>query len=499
MVKHIKELSIFAASPADVEDEREAIVRVVEDLNVGVAKAAGFRLNLIRWETHTRPALGSDPQAIINQQVEPPDLVVAFFWKRLGTPTPRSKSGTAEEIETAINRWTANHDAVEVMVYFSRKPFSPANEAEATEQARLQRFKREIQSRGAYTMDYLDPTQFERLVRNNLTEWIHERRASVTTVEIPAVPRVTRVPSRRAAANLNPEPFREEIDARDHAAQSRVVAAIGASVRDWGFGDDVASRTQICTAELVANVRDHGSGNAGSDAKAWIEIEPQLRFGRSVSIDVYNRGHPFSIDRPVAHDLELHARGEPEHGFLAIIYWTGNLHYARKYEKDGLCGVGTHVYEGAHKDKFLLVDDPRFATAGIEADSANAIWIGGIFRQGYEFLEVLKHAVEGGNRRMLATYFKPLDVSGSRRLAIELFGRFATTETGRIRIESDGPLNTRSANPLFAAFEAYFPELFESGRVVFFSHEGSRNDLSEWAELWGLPHYLRAVDIPREN
>jgi hypothetical protein len=87
---------VFVASPGDTGEERQRLERVVEELNKGVADENRIVLDLVRWETHTRPGIGEDAQDVINRQIPEPDIVIAMFWRRLGTPTHRAPSGTAE-------------------------------------------------------------------------------------------------------------------------------------------------------------------------------------------------------------------------------------------------------------------------------------------------------------------------------------------------------------------------------------------------------------------
>ena len=63
--------------------------------------------------------MGSAPQAIINKQiVDYCDMAIAVFWTRLGTPTDKAESGTAEEIARIGNAGKP------VMLYFSRAKVS---------------------------------------------------------------------------------------------------------------------------------------------------------------------------------------------------------------------------------------------------------------------------------------------------------------------------------------------------------------------------------------
>ncbi|MGI9102514.1 MAG: hypothetical protein ACR2IF_08725 [Terriglobales bacterium] len=93
-------LNILLASPSDVSDERDAVTQATHAWNASHTRATGILLNPMRWETHTYPASGDRPQAIVNRQiVEEGDILIGIFGTRLGTPTGEAESGTIEEIE----------------------------------------------------------------------------------------------------------------------------------------------------------------------------------------------------------------------------------------------------------------------------------------------------------------------------------------------------------------------------------------------------------------
>jgi len=50
---------VVVASPGDVQVERNALLAVLEELNNGIARDRGLRLELARWETDAYP--GSHP------------------------------------------------------------------------------------------------------------------------------------------------------------------------------------------------------------------------------------------------------------------------------------------------------------------------------------------------------------------------------------------------------------------------------------------------------
>jgi hypothetical protein len=101
----VKRLSIFLASPSDVRQERALVREVIDEVNRTVAKDKGVVLDLSSSE-RAIPGYGKDGQTIINEQLgdmKQYDLFVGIMWNRIGTPTPRDISGTAEEFARAVN------------------------------------------------------------------------------------------------------------------------------------------------------------------------------------------------------------------------------------------------------------------------------------------------------------------------------------------------------------------------------------------------------------
>jgi hypothetical protein len=93
-------LNVLIASPSDVSEERDVVTNVVHAWNAAHYSTTGIMLNPIRWETHSYPASGDRPQAIVNRQiVDEGDFLIGIFGNRLGTPTGEAQSGTIEEIE----------------------------------------------------------------------------------------------------------------------------------------------------------------------------------------------------------------------------------------------------------------------------------------------------------------------------------------------------------------------------------------------------------------
>jgi hypothetical protein len=126
---------ILIASPSDVEEEREIVVRVIQEWNDLYSYTRRVALLPLRWETHTAPEYGVRPQEVINRAiVDNCDLLVGVFWTRIGTPTGAADSGTLEEIDRVAKA------GKQVMLYFSRIGADPG-QIDLEQLARLKSFQ----------------------------------------------------------------------------------------------------------------------------------------------------------------------------------------------------------------------------------------------------------------------------------------------------------------------------------------------------------------------
>jgi hypothetical protein len=222
--QHLTKLRIFVASPGDVSEERERLDGIVAELNRTLGDQMNTMLELVRWETHAWPGFGEDAQDVINGQIEPYDIFVGIMWKRLGTPTSRSTSGTVEEFVRAFDLWV-QHRKPTIMFYFNRAPFYAGTTDEAQQFERVLQFKALVETKGALCWEYEGSEDFERKARPHL---YHQIAASLgekaahpaTTTSVRT--KVRRVPRIRTGAYyemmqhfcLDPKIFGAEI--RDH-------------------------------------------------------------------------------------------------------------------------------------------------------------------------------------------------------------------------------------------------------------------------------------------
>jgi tetratricopeptide (TPR) repeat protein len=169
-------IRVVVVSPGDVQDERDRVAQVVEELNRRVADERGCRLSLWRWETDTHPGLHLEgPQGLIDDAmcIVEADLVIGIFWTRFGTPTHDAQSGTEHELGLAWSAWR-EHGRPQVAVYFCERESRAQNAAEAEQLHRLLAF-REAMPKHQLWWTFKEAVEFERAVRAQLTAFVLDR------------------------------------------------------------------------------------------------------------------------------------------------------------------------------------------------------------------------------------------------------------------------------------------------------------------------------------
>ena len=169
-------LRVVVASPGDVQAERDTLPAVIDELNRGIAAERNLLLELHRWETDAYPGFHPEgPQGLIDPvlKIEDCDILVGIFWKRFGTPTKDAQSGTEHEILRACEARRRSHRP-QIMVYFNQKACAPSTKEEIDQWGKVLKFKESFPKDGLW-WQYKGKTQFERLLRNHLTQLIrHE-------------------------------------------------------------------------------------------------------------------------------------------------------------------------------------------------------------------------------------------------------------------------------------------------------------------------------------
>lgn len=162
-------LQVFVASPSDVLEERVLLEAIVSQLNQAWSKTLGVTFELLKWETNVHPSFSTDPQSVINEQIESDyDVFIGIFWGRIGTPTPRASSGSIEEFERALTELRRNGNSPEIMLYFKDAPLAPSK-IDTYQLQKVQEFRNSIPREGGIYSIFEDQSSFEASLRSHLS------------------------------------------------------------------------------------------------------------------------------------------------------------------------------------------------------------------------------------------------------------------------------------------------------------------------------------------
>ncbi len=180
MPSTITKYKIFLASPSDLQDDRASIDEVINELNFTFGKQHDIHLELLKWETHSAPAIAiNHPQEIINSDLgDDYDLFIGLIWKKFGTPTKEADSGTEEEFLNAYNRFLENPNSLQILFYFNSKPVS-ISEMNAEQLLKIQNFKSDIgKNKKVLYWEYQDTQQLNKFLRIHIPQRILELKKS---------------------------------------------------------------------------------------------------------------------------------------------------------------------------------------------------------------------------------------------------------------------------------------------------------------------------------
>ena len=165
-------IEILLAGPSDVKREIRVACKVIESWNAANSHLENTFLQAIYWDTHAFPAIGDRPQAVINRQlVDRCDLLIAIFWKSIGSPTGVAASGTIEEIQRFRD------SSRPVMLYFSEAAFP--HDADITKVDQVRQYKKSINN-GLYWV-FKTSSQFRQQLTVHLPQAIAQFRSAATS------------------------------------------------------------------------------------------------------------------------------------------------------------------------------------------------------------------------------------------------------------------------------------------------------------------------------
>lgn len=310
-------LQVFVASPSDVAEERKVLEDVINEFNVTWSGTHNVRLELLTWETHTRPGFEADAQAVINKQIgDEYDIFLGIMWGRFGSPTKRAESGTVEEFERTYSRLQASPDSVNILFYFKDAGIPPS-EMDLEQLAKVQEFKRKIASEyGGLHHRFETTEEFRTKVRIHLSKLVQDWLETTPTKSAGAATPATSAPAADAA-----DPLANLAALADDDYEEGLLELAERAIDAMGLVVDVVGKMSDATIELGEKL-GHRSNEANKLAAggATLDIKAAKRVSNHAANDLEVFVNRFSVEIPEFH--KQHSLAMEAFGKIAIISHT---------------------------------------------------------------------------------------------------------------------------------------------------------------------------------
>jgi hypothetical protein len=170
MIRVLREIRIFLASPFDVNDERKVVGDIIAELNRTISPDLGIVIHLIRWEDMV-PGMGRSTQQVILDQADiaSSDVFIEVLWNRFGTQTGQAASGTEVEFNIAYKACN-QHGLPRIMLYFCNRP-SSLRKDELEQKQRVLAFRDKIKGQALFK-EYESIEEFRSTLREDLTKYL---------------------------------------------------------------------------------------------------------------------------------------------------------------------------------------------------------------------------------------------------------------------------------------------------------------------------------------
>ena len=166
MPSNVRVYSALLSSPRGIESDRDAVHKAVAEAN-RFLRADAIAIEVRDWERDVRPTVGTDGQDVVNRQLcNDCDLAFILIHDRVGSPTPRARSGTIEEAEIVLSR-RENGERVDLLAFF-RKPTVNLSQETLSNLNDVLLFRKSLEDRGVFWREYTDSSELEALVRIHL-------------------------------------------------------------------------------------------------------------------------------------------------------------------------------------------------------------------------------------------------------------------------------------------------------------------------------------------
>jgi len=169
------EYKIFIGSPSDVQEEREIIEALINEMNEYYEPLGLPTLKLVSLKTDVRSKIGDfEGQSVIDKQIDGKyNVFIGILWKKFGTETENYDSGTEQEFYNAYAKYEKNPKSMEIMFYFCERT-PEFSEIDGEQLALVQKFRKRLEEKGLYKT-YSSIEEFEKIIKNDLRLLVTEK------------------------------------------------------------------------------------------------------------------------------------------------------------------------------------------------------------------------------------------------------------------------------------------------------------------------------------
>ena len=162
-------LTIFLASPGDLQEERKIVRETVERVNKVLSRRVAWQIELLGWEDTLSGY--SRPQSLINRDVDSCDLFLGVLWRRWGQETGKYSSGFEEEFFRARDRRTSLGKP-EIWLFFKTVDEESANDP-GEQLKKVLKFRNEqIQRKELLFKEFSGSKKWGELIHDDLTAYV---------------------------------------------------------------------------------------------------------------------------------------------------------------------------------------------------------------------------------------------------------------------------------------------------------------------------------------
>lgn len=266
-----------------MSQERELVASICMQTNQDIGVYEGFRLEPVRWETHTASDIGERSQEVINGQISSYDVYIGLMGTYFGSDTGKFQSGTEEEFEQAI-KMNESGIANVVQFYFSNQKVA-IEKIDVAQLERVKGFKKRVGISGVYYKSFEDLTQLEVQCRNGI--FYAFRKVLTRRKE-----QDSSVPSPTSAVSLRPyetlkhlkKAFSEDPQVSSHILSVEATKNLAIFTRSIG---ETNSRVSKITKSLLAAAKDLGEVSSGKRTNATKAVKSLSRCMDSIEDFIY--------------------------------------------------------------------------------------------------------------------------------------------------------------------------------------------------------------------